>query len=193
MEKSKQSLQTFLKSYKQAFPTIVECRSKGSESLHYAHCTVCQKDFYIGASGRRDIACHCSGKKHADKEKLRRAQPAANALSNFFPRESAEAIGRLDDFYSSLSADEDVRGACAFLSGLLVVPHSSAACERSFSFVRKIKTDQRSLLGDSTLEALIVSKSRPGCAIEREYSDDELNYFKGSRNLVCYPRCLPQG
>lgn len=45
---------------------------------------------------------------------------------------------------------------------ILTIPHSSAHCERVFSCVRKNRTEQRSCLGDDTLESLLVLKSATG-------------------------------
>ena len=70
---------------------------------------------------------------------------------------------RLDEVWGSLAKkNEDIRVACVFLLNLLVVPHSSAGCEHVFSYVRKIKTDQRQLMGDELLESLIICKHMPG-------------------------------
>lgn len=48
----------------------------------------------------------------------------------------------------------------SFMLGILTIPHSSAHCERVFSCVRKIKTDQRSSLSPHTLESLLILKHR---------------------------------
>ena len=68
---------------------------------------------------------------------------------------------------------------------ILTIPHSSAHCERIFSVVRKNRTDFRGNLTDDTLEAIVVCKSRPGNALERDYSKDDLKDFKS-----CYYRSL---
>lgn len=43
--------------------------------------------------------------------------------------------------------------------GILSIPHSSAHCERVFSCVKKIQTEQRATIGDNILEHLLVTKS----------------------------------
>ncbi|KAL8602737.1 hypothetical protein ACOMHN_024299 [Nucella lapillus] len=45
---------------------------------------------------------------------------------------------------------------CEVMLGICTIPHSSAACERVFSCVRKTCTDQRASLGQDTVEALLV-------------------------------------
>lgn len=63
---------------------------------------------------------------------------------------------------------------------LLTIPHSSAHCERIFSVVRKNKTDFRGNMSRDTLEALVVAKSRPGDALDREYSQGQLKQLKSA-------------
>ena len=88
---------------------------------------------------------------------------------------------RLDQRWA-LQAKQDpaTRFACLFLLNLLVVPHSSASCERVFSYVRKIKTDQRARMGDSLLEALVICKHIPGSPLDRQHTPEMLKYLKGS-------------
>ena len=82
---------------------------------------------------------------------------------------------RLDEMWAlQAEADIDTRYGCLFLLNLLVVPHSSASCERVFSYVRKIKTDQRQLMGDELLDSLIVLKHIPGSPIDRTHSTETL-------------------
>lgn len=64
--------------------------------------------------------------------------------------------------------------------GIMTIPHSSAHCERIFSVVRKNKTDFRGSMGPDTLEALVVAKSRPGQALDRQYSVEELKSLKSA-------------
>ncbi|XP_070194698.1 uncharacterized protein [Littorina saxatilis] len=63
---------------------------------------------------------------------------------------------------------------------LLCILHSSAHCERVFSLVRKNKTEFRSRLGQESLEALVVAKSRSGKAIERVYKQQDLKDYKSA-------------
>ena len=47
---------------------------------------------------------------------------------------------------------------------VLLIPHSNAACERSFSHVRKIKMEFRPTMGPETLSAICVIKEGMGGA-----------------------------
>lgn len=88
---------------------------------------------------------------------------------------------RIDERWAKQALmDMDTKFACHFLLNLLVVPHSSASCERVFSCVRKIKTDQRGNLGDKLLEALIITKFIPGCPLQRNHSSEMLQFLKTS-------------
>ena len=86
----------------------------------------------------------------------------------------------VDKIWVLQASDPDTRCACLFLLNLLVVPHSSASCERVFSYVRKIKTDQQAKMGDSPLEALINMKHIPSSPIDCDHSSEMFLYLKGS-------------
>lgn len=88
------------------------------------------------------------------------------------------AIGQVRNEGGSLMFHE----LAEFMLGILCIPHSSAHCERVFSVVRKNRTDQRASLGDTTLEALLVIKSRPGhpCDVSRKHSNETLDRLKSS-------------
>ena len=72
---------------------------------------------------------------------------------------------RIDLTWSNIGNMKDLCGSVKFkevsllMLGILTIPHSSAHCERIFSCVRKNRTEQRSCLGDDSLEALLVIKS----------------------------------
>lgn len=76
----------------------------------------------------------------------------------------------------------DFRALAMVMLSILVIPHSSAHCERIFSCVRKNRTDQRMSLGTDTLEALLVLKSRSGGPIEacKALSDLQLDRLKSA-------------
>ena len=57
--------------YKKTYLFITNCTSKGDDNNHYAHCTYCDADFYIAASGSRDIKRHQSGLRHSERKKAR--------------------------------------------------------------------------------------------------------------------------
>ena len=86
------------------------------------------------------------------------------------------AVGNLKDETGEQTMKELSKVMCGFLT----VSHSSAHCERVFSCVRKKRTDQRSSLGDDTLESLLVLKSRPGSFGTRTSSKDVLDSVKSA-------------
>lgn len=49
-----------------------------------------------------------------------------------------------------------------------------------FSYVRKIKIDQRARMGDNLFEALVICWYSPGSAIGRHSTPDMLKFLKGS-------------
>ena len=63
---------------------------------------------------------------------------------------------------------------------ILSIPHSSAHCERVFSLVRKNQTEFRSRLGHESLQALLISKSRPGDAMQRAYTEEDYRDLKSA-------------
>ena len=65
-------LQQFKADYTDQFPTIVS----SSRGIHYAHCTMCNSDFSIAASGVYDVSVHVGGPRHKA-----RAQAATNQRS----------------------------------------------------------------------------------------------------------------
>ena len=96
---------------------------------------------------------------------------------------------RIDLTWSNIGNMKDLDGSfkfkelSLFMLGILTIPHSSAHCERIFSCVRKNRTEQRSCLGDDTLEALLVIKSTESV----DLSNKTLDHIKGS-----YYRSLTQ-
>ena len=92
--------------------------------------------------------------------------------------------GRLDAKWEKIKSCQDEDGSplapnlCSVMQLLLTIPHSSAHCERIFSLVRQIKTDQRSCLGNDTLEALLVLKTNA----RKELSKEDLRRLKSSYN-----------
>lgn len=87
---------------------------------------------------------------------------------------------RIDEFWIAVSAKEpDLQSLCDVMLSLLTVPHSSAACERIFSCVRKNVTDQRSSLANQTIEALLVLKSKAK-NFTKELTDDQLDRIKSA-------------
>ena len=97
---------------------------------------------------------------------------------------------RIDEVWAKVGEMKDVSGDRPYLNllkvmrGILVIPHSSAHCERVFSTVRKNRTDQRASLGDKTLESLLVLKSNPASAQEMagKLSEKKLQDLKSCYN-----------
>jgi len=87
---------------------------------------------------------------------------------------------RIDEFWIAVSTKErDLQSLSYVMLSLLAVPHSSAACERIFSCVRKNVTDQISSLANQTIEALMVLKSKPK-NFTKEWTDDQLEKIKNA-------------
>ena len=92
---------------------------------------------------------------------------------------------RVDTFWFKISKLQEDRAPLfshlpKIMLYLLTIPHSSAHCERIFSVVRKNKTDFRGKMFRETLESLVVAKSRPGEALERIYSPEEMKSLKSA-------------
>ncbi|GFR78928.1 connexin 27.5 [Elysia marginata] len=90
--------------------------------------------------------------------------------------------GRLDLIWQTIGQMKDEAGQLiapnlAFMMQcVLAIPHSSAHCERIFSLVRQIKTDQRSCLNSTTLEALLILKTSG----RKELCPESLKRLKGA-------------
>lgn len=68
---------------------------------------------------------------------------------------------------------------CKLMMGLLSIPASNADSERGFSILRKIHTDQRSRLSQSTITALMAIKfNNEHCCIDTELPGDLLKDCK---------------
>ncbi|GFS19233.1 connexin 27.5 [Elysia marginata] len=95
-------------------------------------------------------------------------------------------VTRVDEFWVSCSQMTEgtsklYDAISFFMLGLLTIPHSSAHCERVFSCVRKIKTDQRSSMAPKTLESLLVLKHRQNSTFNvNELSPATLRQLKGA-------------
>ncbi|KAK7089566.1 hypothetical protein V1264_024416 [Littorina saxatilis] len=93
---------------------------------------------------------------------------------------------RVDATWVALGQVKDGTGTPLFANltkimlGILLIPHSNAACERIFSCVTKNKTNQRASLSAETVDSLLVVKSRPGEPHERNYSSVQLTKLKSS-------------
>ena len=69
--------------------------------------------------------------------------------------------------------------------GLLTIPASNADSERGFSVLRKIRTDQRSNLNQSTIIALMTIKlNSDDCCYNCELSDDLKQCKKATVNYL---------
>ena len=99
---------------------------------------------------------------------------------------SACVTDRIDDTWSAIgnlkdeTGEQTMKELSKVMCGILTVPHSSAHYERVFSCVGKTRTDQRSSLGDDTLESVLVLKSCPGSFGTRTYSNNILDNVKSA-------------
>ena len=75
---------------------------------------------------------------------------------------------RLDQTWANIGGDSalELEELSVVMRGILVIPHSSAPCERIFSCVRKNKTPERSSLSIETLESLLVLKNTERKAVQ---------------------------
>jgi hypothetical protein len=90
---------------------------------------------------------------------------------------------RVDLTWRNISTQHpSLTGLSQVMRGIMTIPHSSSACERVFSTVRKNSTDQRASMLPETLEALLVVKAKPGHFLDdsRQYSDRELDQLKSA-------------
>ncbi|KAL8583744.1 hypothetical protein ACOMHN_000365 [Nucella lapillus] len=76
-------------------------------------------------------------------------------------------------------AHPDMKPLCEVMLGICTIPHSSAACERVFSCVRKTCTDQRASLGQDTVEALLVDSDNVLTSTAAGQTLTELSRFIG--------------
>ena len=84
---------------------------------------------------------------------------------------------RVDETWVAISkAHPDLNPMCEVMLGICTIPHSSAACERIFSCVRKTCTDQRTSLGQDTVEALLVLKAQP----DKPHTVQQLQHLKSA-------------
>lgn len=107
-------------------------------------------------------------------------------LQSSIPENANEVNLRTDHFWILLQSEYPA--LVHFMLGLLTIPHSSAHCERVFSAVRKIKTDQRSLLGQRTLESLLVIKHKQESTFSvSQMSDNDIKRLKGECSAASNP------
>ena len=71
------------------------------------------------------------------------------------------------------------------MAGLLTIPCSNADAERDFSVLRKVHTDQRASLSQSTIVTLMsIKMNNSDCCIDTELSDDLLTKCKNATTLT---------
>ena len=85
---------------------------------------------------------------------------------------------RVDKVWEKITSTFELPALSRVVTGLMTVPHSSAACERVFSVVRKNSTEQRSSLSEEVLEAMMVVKAKPNQGAK--FSKAELRQLKGA-------------
>jgi hypothetical protein len=85
---------------------------------------------------------------------------------------------RVDHTWVKVSKDfPQFKNLCHVMLGICTIPHSSAACERVFSCVRKTATAQRSTLSAETMEVVLVLKSETK---DKHYTDEEPDRIKSA-------------
>lgn len=90
---------------------------------------------------------------------------------------------RVDKVWAQIADQVSVPALGRVVTGLMTIPHSSAACERFFfSAVRKNSTEQKASLSNDVLEAVLVIKSRPSDLVNLvdNYSKEQLRQIKGA-------------
>lgn len=92
-----------------------------------------------------------------------------------------KSLERVDRVWALIVEKEELPVLGKVVTGIMTIPHSSAACERVFSCVRKIDTDQRDV-GEDVLEALLVIKSRPAGLTNTvdSYTKEEMGQMKSA-------------
>lgn len=115
-------------------------------------------------------------KKQTEKEENKQSGSSGNKAQDM----------RVDALWNHIASSfPDLEGLASVMKGIMTIPHSSAPCERVFSKVKKIVTDQRSCLSQETTEALLVLKSQPRGVVagNLEIKDSELPALKSSYRL----------
>lgn len=83
------------------------------------------------------------------------------------------------EFWCSSATVSAYPSLSAVMKTLLSIPHSNASCERVFSMLKKVSTDQRSLLLPDTVKAILrVKINTVGCCIDRDFSKKTLRALK---------------
>ena len=93
---------------------------------------------------------------------------------------------RIDSTWSNIAAAHpEFKGLSQAMMGIMTIPHSSSACERFFSTVRKNATDQRASMNQDTMEAILVVKAKPGNFLDdsRQHSNSDLQKLKSAYYL----------
>ena len=95
-----------------------------------------------------------------------------------------KALNTAEEQWTQISKIKDSNGSLRFpklptvMLGILLIPVSNCACERIFSLVRKNKTEFRSSMDKSTVEALMILKSSRGPCYKAQFSDKLLEKCK---------------
>ena len=88
-------------------------------------------------------------------------------------------VGRM----MTLDGQVRVPSLCKLVAGLLTIPCSNADSERGFSMLRKIHTDQRSNLDQSTIIALMSMKFNCDDCYDVQLNDELLSQCKSATTL----------
>ena len=156
----------------------------------FAFCGICSCDAVIGSGGGDDIKHHVATDKHKKNTKIRDNQKANLKMTSFFESGASTSATseKLDlaviraeimldlavELNLSMNSLEKVNKAVK-----VMFPDSEIA--KKFQCSRTKGTALvKEMAAQTTLEALLVAKSRPGSALERSYTDSQLRDLKSA-------------
>jgi len=103
----------------------------------YARCTYCASDFNITHGGGNDVTTHVRGKHHKEMAEV---TSSTRSIASYYRPQTLQSV---------IEAES-------------TIPVSNTDCERGFSVLRKIHTDQRPTLKQSTIISLMAIKFNSG-------------------------------
>ncbi len=68
------------RSFTQSFKLFARTKFDKNKNQHYAHCTLCNSEIFIGSGGASDIKTHAKGRKHSEFEAGHRNNARFNSL-----------------------------------------------------------------------------------------------------------------
>lgn len=96
-----------------------------------------------------------------------------------FQLEDIEVTKSVGEFWCDSKTGAAYPNLANLMRVLLSIPHSNASCERVFSMLKKIATEQRTHLAHDTINALLRLKiNSKGCCIDTEFDSNMLKNLK---------------